>query len=161
MKVQENVTVDADGAVIFPNSSDVNSPSTSGTIKCSDNGTNEATPTSINNPCDPSSSASTLNPTQQNIPQSEQNHEKTPHYNNLNNSNDCLSQHRQQVTPTQLSSSQQHNNPLWWRENLNLDKSKLILIGFSKGCVVLNQVSPYKRCKNRNLYKYYFIIFFS
>ncbi|XP_011293918.2 uncharacterized protein LOC131800918 isoform X1 [Musca domestica] len=139
LQVQENVTVDADGAVIFPNSSDVNSPSTSGTIKCSDNGTNEATPTSINNPCDPSSSASTLNPTQQNIPQSEQNHEKTPHYNNLNNSNDCLSQHRQQVTPTQLSSSQQHNNPLWWRENLNLDKSKLILIGFSKGCVVLNQ----------------------
>lgn len=28
---------------------------------------------------------------------------------------------------------------MWWRENLNLDKCKLILIGFSKGCVVLNQ----------------------
>uniref|UniRef100_A0A182U3S8 Uncharacterized protein n=1 Tax=Anopheles melas TaxID=34690 RepID=A0A182U3S8_9DIPT len=28
---------------------------------------------------------------------------------------------------------------LWWRENLNLDKASLKLIGFSKGCVVLNQ----------------------
>ncbi|XP_037047794.1 UPF0565 protein C2orf69 homolog [Bradysia coprophila] len=26
-----------------------------------------------------------------------------------------------------------------WRENLNLEKCKLILVGFSKGCVVLNQ----------------------
>lgn len=40
-----------------------------------------------------------------------------------------------QVLPLQKTS------PLWWRQNLNLDKSKLILIGFSKGCVVLNQVS--------------------
>ncbi|XP_033611441.1 UPF0565 protein C2orf69 homolog isoform X3 [Cryptotermes secundus] len=29
--------------------------------------------------------------------------------------------------------------PLWWREGLNLDKAHLVLIGFSKGCVVLNQ----------------------
>ncbi|XP_053681903.1 mitochondrial protein C2orf69 homolog [Sabethes cyaneus] len=28
---------------------------------------------------------------------------------------------------------------LWWRENLNLDKANLALMGFSKGCVVLNQ----------------------
>uniref|UniRef100_A0A182QR78 Uncharacterized protein n=1 Tax=Anopheles farauti TaxID=69004 RepID=A0A182QR78_9DIPT len=28
---------------------------------------------------------------------------------------------------------------LWWRDNLNLDKASLKLIGFSKGCVVLNQ----------------------
>lgn len=39
------------------------------------------------------------------------------------------------------SSPLQKTSPLWWRQNLNLDKSKLILIGFSKGCVVLNQVS--------------------
>ncbi|CAD7083822.1 unnamed protein product [Hermetia illucens] len=31
------------------------------------------------------------------------------------------------------------NNHMWWKDNVNLDKSKLILIGFSKGCVVLNQ----------------------
>lgn len=30
---------------------------------------------------------------------------------------------------------------LWWREGLNLDKANLALVGFSKGCVVLNQVS--------------------
>lgn len=30
-------------------------------------------------------------------------------------------------------------NNLWWRENLNLDKANLVLVGFSKGCVVLNQ----------------------
>ncbi|XP_046397906.1 mitochondrial protein C2orf69 isoform X2 [Ischnura elegans] len=28
---------------------------------------------------------------------------------------------------------------LWWRENINLDKADLTLVGFSKGCVVLNQ----------------------
>ncbi|XP_017779089.1 PREDICTED: UPF0565 protein C2orf69 homolog isoform X2 [Nicrophorus vespilloides] len=28
---------------------------------------------------------------------------------------------------------------LWWRENLHLDKNNLLVIGFSKGCVVLNQ----------------------
>nr|CAD7430402.1 unnamed protein product [Timema monikensis] len=28
---------------------------------------------------------------------------------------------------------------LWWREGLNLDKANLVLLGFSKGCVVLNQ----------------------
>ncbi|XP_052862175.1 mitochondrial protein C2orf69 homolog [Anopheles cruzii] len=28
---------------------------------------------------------------------------------------------------------------LWWRENLNLDTATLKLVGFSKGCVVLNQ----------------------
>lgn len=29
---------------------------------------------------------------------------------------------------------------LWWREGINLDKANLTLMGFSKGCVVLNQV---------------------
>ena len=60
------------------------------------------------------------------------------HYNNINNSNDCSLQPHQQTSNQQ---QQQQQNPLWWRENLNLDKSKLIIIGFSKGCVVLNQVS--------------------
>ncbi|XP_055615528.1 mitochondrial protein C2orf69 homolog [Toxorhynchites rutilus septentrionalis] len=31
------------------------------------------------------------------------------------------------------------NELLWWRESLNLDKANLALMGFSKGCVVLNQ----------------------
>ncbi|XP_059054647.1 mitochondrial protein C2orf69 homolog [Achroia grisella] len=30
--------------------------------------------------------------------------------------------------------------PLWWRDNLALDESRLTLVGFSKGCVVLNQL---------------------
>ncbi|XP_041968055.1 UPF0565 protein C2orf69 homolog [Aricia agestis] len=30
-------------------------------------------------------------------------------------------------------------DPLWWREKLALDESALTLVGFSKGCVVLNQ----------------------
>ncbi len=29
---------------------------------------------------------------------------------------------------------------LWWRDSINLDKANLTLMGFSKGCVVLNQV---------------------
>lgn len=32
-------------------------------------------------------------------------------------------------------------NDSWWRDYINIDKAKLSLIGFSKGCVVLNQVS--------------------
>jgi len=28
---------------------------------------------------------------------------------------------------------------LWWRDNLHLDRTNLSLVGFSKGCVVLNQ----------------------
>lgn len=41
------------------------------------------------------------------------------------------------------------NNPrdphdlMWWREGINLDKTNLVLMGFSKGCVVLNQVSKH------------------
>lgn len=29
---------------------------------------------------------------------------------------------------------------IWWREGIQLDRAHLILIGFSKGCVVLNQI---------------------
>uniref|UniRef100_A0A336MTM9 CSON006651 protein n=1 Tax=Culicoides sonorensis TaxID=179676 RepID=A0A336MTM9_CULSO len=35
--------------------------------------------------------------------------------------------------------SQPKHEMLWWRETLQLDKCDLALIGFSKGCVVLNQ----------------------
>ncbi|XP_047026265.1 mitochondrial protein C2orf69 homolog isoform X1 [Helicoverpa zea] len=31
-------------------------------------------------------------------------------------------------------------DPLWWRDKLSLDESQLTLVGFSKGCVVLNQL---------------------
>lgn len=37
------------------------------------------------------------------------------------------------------SSTTDINELLWWRESLNLDKANLALMGFSKGCVVLNQ----------------------
>lgn len=52
-----------------------------------------------------------------------------------------------QTPPSTTTSSPLSNNPrdphdlMWWRESINLDKSNLVLMGFSKGCVVLNQVS--------------------
>ena len=39
----------------------------------------------------------------------------------------------------QPSTTESSPDSLWWRENLNLDKVNLKLIGFSKGTVVLNQ----------------------
>lgn len=47
-------------------------------------------------------------------------------------------------TATPAPSSNNPRDPhdlMWWRESINLDKSNLVLMGFSKGCVVLNQVS--------------------
>ncbi|XP_038221637.1 UPF0565 protein C2orf69 homolog [Zerene cesonia] len=38
------------------------------------------------------------------------------------------------------TSLEHKQSPLWWRDTLTLDKSKLSLVGFSKGCVVLNQL---------------------
>lgn len=49
-------------------------------------------------------------------------------------------------TTTNVSNSHQQisaSDILWWREGLNLDKANLALVGFSKGCVVLNQVNFY------------------
>lgn len=52
-----------------------------------------------------------------------------------------------QTPPSTTVSTPSSNNPrdphdlMWWREAINLDKANLILMGFSKGCVVLNQVS--------------------
>lgn len=40
---------------------------------------------------------------------------------------------------TSSNSAADINDLLWWRESLNLDKASLALMGFSKGCVVLNQ----------------------
>lgn len=36
--------------------------------------------------------------------------------------------------------SREETDPLWWRDKLSLDKNNLTLVGFSKGCVVLNQL---------------------
>lgn len=136
IQVQENVTVDADGAMVFPcaaattNSLSTATPTTNTTTskttitstdaQQTNNSTNNISPTNVN---------STTTATSTNAPQSQVDAQD---FNTVKNTNDC---HHQQHQSRQL------NNPLWWRENLNLDKSKLILIGFSKGCVVLNQVS--------------------
>lgn len=123
--------------MIFSNKNDVNSDSSSGPILCQDNTPQEVSATPANNPS--SSVEAVGSAAQQNTSQPQQNNDKLQTYNSINSSNDCSLQQLQ----TQTSAQQQPpNNPLWWRENLNLDKSKLILIGFSKGCVVLNQVSP-------------------
>lgn len=39
---------------------------------------------------------------------------------------------------------------LWWRDSINLDKAQLSLIGFSKGCVVLNQVRKHSSIKRND-----------
>lgn len=39
-----------------------------------------------------------------------------------------------------VSTNNHREDLLWWRESINLDKANLTLMGFSKGCVVLNQV---------------------
>ncbi|XP_046806692.1 mitochondrial protein C2orf69 homolog isoform X1 [Lucilia cuprina] len=150
LQVQENVTVDADGAVIFSNSSDLNNTSSNNSgasVAGTDNDTSvtavapltsvSSATTLASTGSSSSTAAATTNTTLQQsdvTTQSQQTNENL-HFNDLNNSNDCSLQQQQQ----QQTSNQQQQNPLWWRENLNLDKSKLIIIGFSKGCVVLNQ----------------------
>lgn len=55
-------------------------------------------------------------------------------------------------TPTSTTAPPLSNNPrdphdlMWWRESVNLDKANLVLMGFSKGCVVLNQVRDKRSC---------------
>lgn len=41
---------------------------------------------------------------------------------------------------TKLEDSQGTDDTYWWKENISLDKYDIKLIGFSKGCVVLNQL---------------------
>ncbi|XP_039750322.1 UPF0565 protein C2orf69 isoform X2 [Pararge aegeria] len=56
--------------------------------------------------------------------------------------------HRSGESRSNGSSSQAHasaahkpdSDPLWWRDKLALDECSLTLVGFSKGCVVLNQL---------------------
>ncbi|XP_054725596.1 putative uncharacterized protein DDB_G0271606 isoform X1 [Anastrepha obliqua] len=137
LQVQENVTVDADGAEIFPN---VGSGSGGGVVGSSNSNSgsisasvNNVTNTSMS-PTITTSQSTQSAPLQPTTQQTQSNNAQ--HFNNIgnnsNNGNECLTQQQQQLT-------RQNSNPLWWRENLNLDKAKLVLIGFSKGCVVLNQ----------------------
>jgi hypothetical protein len=42
--------------------------------------------------------------------------------------------------PSSSSTNNHRDDLLWWRDSINLDKANLTLMGFSKGCVVLNQV---------------------
>lgn len=39
-----------------------------------------------------------------------------------------------------VNTTLENDGDFWWKENVNLDKYSLKLIGFSKGCVVLNQL---------------------
>ncbi|CAG9807763.1 unnamed protein product [Chironomus riparius] len=41
--------------------------------------------------------------------------------------------------PTSTTAPSNPLDLLWWRDSINLDKANLTLMGFSKGCVVLNQ----------------------
>ncbi|XP_028899032.1 uncharacterized protein LOC105216800 isoform X2 [Zeugodacus cucurbitae] len=141
LQVQENVTVDADGAVIFPN---VAGTGTGVAVTSGSNTTSASVTSSVNNTANSNIAATATTPhSTQKAPLQPTAHQSqtnnAQHFNNIgggsSNSNECLTQAQQQSQ--QLT--RQNSNPLWWRENLNLDKAKLVLIGFSKGCVVLNQ----------------------
>ncbi|XP_053678036.1 mitochondrial protein C2orf69 homolog [Anopheles nili] len=54
-------------------------------------------------------------------------------------SSDILQSNIYDAPGSEMATGPRLNELLWWRENLNLDKASLKLIGFSKGCVVLNQ----------------------
>lgn len=41
---------------------------------------------------------------------------------------------------TETKATAESVGDFWWKENVNLDKYSIKLIGFSKGCVVLNQL---------------------
>lgn len=159
LQVQENVTVDADGAVIFP----IVAGSGSAAETDASQPNNLAAAVAMANINNGNGKDATVNSHQESNNQQQQlQHQQllsatktmasSLTTNNVEHcNNDCGAlqptlpiQPQQPRPPTPTSD----NNPLWWRENLNLDKSKLVLIGFSKGCVVLNQVSPVS-CKNR------------
>ncbi|KAL5285228.1 C2orf69 family protein [Megaselia abdita] len=112
LQVQDNITVDTDGKVV-PSS---NSDSINNSFK---NQVQESTESSVIKT--------------DNSQSSEQNNDKSEMILTSSNEVENNCQTSNQILPLQKTS------PLWWRQNLNLDKSKLILIGFSKGCVVLNQ----------------------
>lgn len=60
-------------------------------------------------------------------------------------SSDLIQTNEESTTGNNLSLTNQ-SDILWWRENLNLEKANLALVGFSKGCVVLNQVIIFQEC---------------
>ncbi|KAH8267993.1 hypothetical protein KR018_001270 [Drosophila ironensis] len=148
LQVQENITVDADGAVIFPI---VGSEAAELLNNVTGNNGNNGHQEPTNNHQE---QANNLQQAQQQQQQQQSaaaikmtspttalgGTNNVEHYNN-----DCAT--GQQTRQAQVGSGTANatatvnsdSNPLWWRENLNLDKSKLVLIGFSKGCVVLNQ----------------------
>ncbi|XP_038111921.1 UPF0565 protein C2orf69 homolog [Culex quinquefasciatus] len=61
------------------------------------------------------------------------------HSTTSNNSTNNASTSSPSSSASTNSSTADINELLWWRESLNLDKANLALMGFSKGCVVLNQ----------------------
>nr|XP_017101998.2 UPF0565 protein C2orf69 homolog isoform X1 [Drosophila bipectinata] len=138
LQVQENVTVDADGAVIFPI---VGSDAAEIVNNVSGNNGNSHQE-QVNNHQEQAN----------NQPQTAAaiKMASTTAANNVEHqNNDCgtgqarqasvVSANPAATTSGATATVTSDSNPLWWRENLNLDKSKLVLIGFSKGCVVLNQ----------------------
>ncbi|KAM8705081.1 hypothetical protein ACLKA7_009528 [Drosophila subpalustris] len=146
LQVQENVTVDADGAVIFPivsaGATETAAPINNVAGNVNNGNNKDAAVNSHQESNNQQQQQSTVKATSTSTTTATTNN--VEHCNNsTNNSNDCAaSQPTLPTQPQQLrppTSQQSDNNPLWWRENLNLDKSKLVLIGFSKGCVVLNQ----------------------
>ncbi|XP_034251075.1 UPF0565 protein C2orf69 homolog isoform X2 [Thrips palmi] len=67
---------------------------------------------------------------------------KSPDTSSTNDSEGGSSEENKDVTmlsATDLKLPEKDQEKIWWREGLQLDRARLILIGFSKGCVVLNQ----------------------
>ncbi|XP_060645521.1 mitochondrial protein C2orf69 homolog [Drosophila nasuta] len=155
LQVQENVTVDADGAVIFPIVSAAAAAAAAAAATTETGASTNNVSANINNGNNKDAAAALNSHQQESHSQQQQQQTLTKaasppttnnveHCNNSNNSNNDCGAVSQATLPTQPQQPRpatptSDNNPLWWRENLNLDKSKLVLIGFSKGCVVLNQ----------------------
>ncbi|XP_055901889.1 mitochondrial protein C2orf69 homolog isoform X2 [Eupeodes corollae] len=147
LQVQENVTVDSDGAMVFPCGGGAGGNDVINAPPC----TNDETSQNTNSP---SSILHSTDAQEEQPPQQQPQAQPPPTsaasaaagFNNTTGvggvvANECHLQNSllQASIAHAHHQQQQQRNPLWWRENLNLDKSKLILIGFSKGCVVLNQ----------------------
>ncbi|EDV42672.1 uncharacterized protein Dana_GF18110, isoform A [Drosophila ananassae] len=139
LQVQENVTVDADGAVIFPI---VGSDAAELVNNVTGNNGNSHQE-QVNNHQEQANNQA------QNAAAIKMASTTTTSNNIEHQNNDCSTGQTRQASVVSASPAAttsgatatvtSDSNPLWWRENLNLDKSKLVLIGFSKGCVVLNQ----------------------
>ncbi|KAH8383496.1 hypothetical protein KR009_008917 [Drosophila setifemur] len=146
LQVQENITVDADGAVIFPI---IGSEAAEMLNNVTGNNGNNHQEQQANNHQEQQAQSQLQ---QQQAATAAIKMSSSPASNNVEHyNNDCATGQTRQApaaasasatapaTATSVGAITGDSNPLWWRENLNLDKSKLVLIGFSKGCVVLNQ----------------------